>query len=98
MAMGAARSRGAAAEFLFLAAAGHHGLLPLLHQPREWPVKVVLQARVPSQSAQWRPYAHSLLLLTPRLSATFVHMDMRMVDVDKLVLRVWARFHMPRIA
>lgn len=40
MALGAARSRGAAAEFLFLVAAGHHGLLPLLHQPREWPLKV----------------------------------------------------------
>ena len=41
MALGAARSRGAAADFLFLAAAGHHGLLPLLHQPREWPLKVL---------------------------------------------------------
>lgn len=42
MALGAARSRVAAADFLFLAAVGHHGLLPLLHEPREWPIKVPL--------------------------------------------------------
>ncbi len=39
LALGAAASRAAAAEYIFLAAAGHQGLLPLLHEPREWPIK-----------------------------------------------------------
>lgn len=48
MALGAARSRGAASDFLFLAVAGHHGLLPLLHEPREWPIKVLYKPMIPS--------------------------------------------------
>jgi hypothetical protein len=72
MALGAARSRGAAADFLFLAAAGHHGL-PLLHQPREWPLKVLSLARVPTQSAQWHPCARPLMPVTPWLSNTHAH-------------------------
>ncbi len=43
MALGAAHSDAAASDFLFLAAAGHQGLLPLLHEPREWPIKVWVQ-------------------------------------------------------
>lgn len=42
MAINAARSRADASTFLFMAAVGHHSLFPLLHQPREWPLKVAI--------------------------------------------------------
>lgn len=51
MALGAAHSNAAASDFLFLAAAGHQGLLPLLHEPREWPIKVWVQF-LPQQTGQ----------------------------------------------
>ena len=56
LALDAARSRAAASEFLFLAAAGHHGLLPLLHEPREWPIKVGGRANKEMRHAKRRAW------------------------------------------
>lgn len=42
MAVNAAHSRRAANSFLLVAAVAHHSLFPLLHQPREWPIKVLI--------------------------------------------------------
>lgn len=91
MALGAARSRGAAADFLFLAAAGHHGLLPLLHQPREWPIKVPPQAGVPTQAAQRHPCS----LLTPWLDDTRAHGRAHGGCLQNVYV---GGYHMPRVA